>query len=502
MALVALENYRRMKPLGVLLLLLTSIPPIKNYSITYFDCDHITQLATYQLSEVCKPLKTALELPDTNNTIPMQVLQRGTAKRMKGFSCQVVGSKFTDYCGAYGHLKWVRMPEIGITRTISPATCSQIIATGKFTADDGSLHDVQLQAENVLHTTELGAIELADNSVSCRGQSLNVDGHVIDDIVVIGQYKITLIAEDYLVRGQSVEVSDGHLVLPTTVCALSKGGCTTHSKTYIWTPPSNKCDLELVRTINPIEENGFLVDRFNKVLLKRGSLTATGDGCPAGMVFATEYHDLFLAPTSLKMKFTPMGDDADITNFIKGRDNYILYETELNVQRQKHKLQSNLCSTQMEERGTELVRIKGNNYIRRNGDSIEHFVCERKRGTIKAAPTQCYDEIPLENGKFVKVTNQVLTSHASPRPCNPHYGLKIATLEGPWIELTPTVKQIQTPAMVPALAPGFKHEDLSVGGIYTSAELDSWREHIAYGDLHSAIVKTLTMGVCVRAGSC
>ena len=56
--------------------------------------------------------------------------------------------------------------------------------------------------------------------------------------------------------------------------------------------------------------------------------------------------------------------------------------------------------------------------------------------------------------------------------------------------------------MVPALAPGFKHEDLSVGGIYTSAELDSWREHIAYGDLHSAIVKTLTMGVCVEAGLC
>ena len=114
------------------------------------------------------------------------------------------------------------------------------------------------------------------------------------------------------------------------------------------------------------------------------------------------------------MKFSPLGDDADITNFVKGRDNYILYETELNVQRQKHKLQSNLCSTQMEERGTELVRIKGNNYIRCNGDCVEHFVCERKRGSIQAAPTQCFDKIPLENGKFVKVANCVLTSHASP----------------------------------------------------------------------------------------
>ena len=73
----------------------------------------------------------------------------------------------------------------------------------------------------------------------------------------------------------------------------------------------------------------------------------------------------------------------------------------------------------------------------------------------------------------MKVTNRSITSHASPRPYNPHYGLKIATLEGPWIELTPTVKQIQTPAIVLALALGFKHEDLSVGGIYTSAELDS-----------------------------
>ena len=114
------------------------------------------------------------------------------------------------------------------------------------------------------------------------------------------------------------------------------------------------------------------------------------------------------------MKFALIRDDADFTNFIKGRDNYILYERELNVQHLKHKLQSNLCSTQMVERGTELVWIKGNNYIRRNGNCIEHFVCEQKQGAIKAAPTQCFDEIPLENGKFVKVTNRVLTSHAFP----------------------------------------------------------------------------------------
>ena len=94
------------------------------------------------------------------------------------------------------------MPEISVTRTISPTSCSQIIATLKFTADDGSIHDVQLQNKTVLHTQELGSLELGDNSVSCRGQPMNMYGHFIEDTVVVGQYKITLIKESYLVRAK------------------------------------------------------------------------------------------------------------------------------------------------------------------------------------------------------------------------------------------------------------------------------------------------------------
>ena len=147
------------------------------YSIMYFDYNSINKLATYQLSEVCKPLKVASEIGTNtiNNTIQLNVLQKWTTKRMKGYSCQIVSSKFTDYCGAYGYLKWARLPEISVTHTISPSSCAQIISTLKFTADDGSLHPVQLQTETVLHTTELGSIEVEDNSVTCRGQPLNMD---------------------------------------------------------------------------------------------------------------------------------------------------------------------------------------------------------------------------------------------------------------------------------------------------------------------------------------
>ena len=70
--------------------------------------------------------------------------------------------------------------------------CQQIISTGKFISDDGVSHLVTLQTENVIHSQELGTIELGDNSVSCRGMLMTVGGHVIEDIYVAGQYVVTL----------------------------------------------------------------------------------------------------------------------------------------------------------------------------------------------------------------------------------------------------------------------------------------------------------------------
>ena len=52
------------------------------------------------------------------------------------------------------------------------------------------------------------------------------------------------------------------------------------------------------------------------------------------------------------------------------------------------------------------------------------------------------------------------------------------------------------------MAPGYHHEDLSSGGIYTEAELKSWSEKIMFNNLRSAIVKSLTLGVCNNQGTC
>ena len=43
---------------------------------------------------------------------------------------------------------------------------------------------------------------------------------------------------------------------------------------------------------------------------------------------------------------------------------------------------------------------------------------------------------------------------------------------------------------------------MAQGGIYTEEELKSWSQHIMFGDLHSAIVKSITLGVCNGQGMC
>ena len=473
--------------------------PTSAYSLTYFDCSSIQHLQTYQLQDVCKhqPLSGARS---TNATKRYQLLQKGSAKRVGGHSCRVVSTKFTDYCGAYGHIKHVRMPEIAVSRTISPQTCSQMISTQRFISDDGVSHPIELQTENIIHSQELGSVELGDNSVTCRGQPMNINGHVINDITVLSQYAVTVVKQEFLVRGNQVEVVDGHIILPENICGMEKMGCTTHDTTYIWTPPPNLCEYEVIRTIEVTEESGYLVDRTNKILLKSGGLVSTTSNCPSGMIQHTNFHNLFLA--SEGMAFPEVTNEADIATYINGRDDFVLFEAENLVMKQRNIIQGTVCKNRLEERGQKMIRVRGNQFIRANGDAVEHFTCSRRTGQIKGAPQHCYEEIPLQDGRFVKVVNRVATVHASPIPCNGRYGIKLQTLEGVWIEITDKLIPIATPRTVPVLSPDYSHEDLSRGGIYTEEELTSWNQHVQFGDLHEAIIKTITLGVCNGQGTC
>ena len=76
------------------------------------------------------------------------------------------------------------------------------------------------------------------------------------------------------------------------------------------------------------------------------------------------------------------------------------------------------------------------------------------------------------------------------------------TEENIWIELNPIAKKIDEPSTIPSNILEYQHEDMSEGGLYTTAELESWKTHLAMPDYHDAISKSISYGVCVHDGKC
>ena len=110
----------------VLVLLVLSNQPsnqVAGYSITYHDCHDIKTLTTYKASSTC----TNDELTTTHKSQKYVLLQETSTEELQGWSCQVIYSRFTDYCGAYGHNKHIETPVIEVTQDMSPIQCLDIL---------------------------------------------------------------------------------------------------------------------------------------------------------------------------------------------------------------------------------------------------------------------------------------------------------------------------------------------------------------------------------------
>ena len=99
----------------------------------------------------------------------------------------------------------------------------------------------------------------------------------------------------------------------------------------------------------------------------------------------------------------------------------------------------------------------------------------------------------------------MLVNQVTPAECNGHFGLKLHTQEGAWIQMTPSPKAIPAPLQQNILnhnVSGRHHQDMSSGGLYSSEELRAWQTHLEQGVTHSAVLERLTTGVCIERGQC
>ena len=178
----------------VALAILVNSDHLNAYTIDYFDCREIDKLTTYRMSKACSPRTL-----ERTQTVEYTLLQKKKVLNMKGFSCRISRSTLTEYCGAYSHTKLAKMPDVDVAYQLSPEQCLNIVNTGVFTTPSGTRHQVTMNSENILKSEDRGALTIGDNSVSCRGQSMKFGSFIVEDILEVSQYKVTILKEKFLV---------------------------------------------------------------------------------------------------------------------------------------------------------------------------------------------------------------------------------------------------------------------------------------------------------------
>merc|ERR1712218_429107 len=146
------------------------------------------------MSKACSPRTL-----ERTQTVKYSLLQRKEILNMKGFSCRITRSTLTEYCGAYSHTKLAKTPDIEVSFPVSPQACLNMVNTGVFTTPSGNRQKIEINAENIIKSEDKGTLTIGDNSVSCRGQSMKFDSYIVEDILEVSQFKVTVIKEKFLV---------------------------------------------------------------------------------------------------------------------------------------------------------------------------------------------------------------------------------------------------------------------------------------------------------------
>ena len=459
------------------------------YTMDYFDCNKPQQMTEYDLRTYCmNEVSTSVE------TTKYHVLQKRKNIKMSGYSCQMIRSTFTMHCGMFSHQEMVRIPDIEIKQDVSLHSCQNIITTGYWTTREGTVHKIKIGEESILHISEKGVLHEESNKIWCEGEEMRINGNIIEGVVKMVQYRVTIKEEKFVMEKQRVEVVSNHIRLPPE-CTVETGGCIASASTYLWNPPNSQCKLVKINTGKFTTENGWLVEHNAKLLFKIVDSSQAPFGCPTGQIYHTEYADLYLTKEE---HYPHIEESIEIGLYVKQSSDYVLYQTERMTNNLAESTYRDMCKQLYDKSKDEVIPMTNEKFGRRSGDVLYTFNCMRKTGKIMASK-DCHDRIPLENNVFVDSRTRIATKHATMKECNDLFPEAIRAKEG-WISL-PNLKPIQEPNKFTRRT-NTTHEDMSRGGLYTVEEMEMWEKFISYGDFRESLLSSISTGACVHREIC
>ena len=115
-------------------------------------------------------------------------------QRIPGFKCKVKRSSCQIYWGDFSHEQLIPIiPQIEINLPLSIAKRKTLVTTNQYSTDYGTQHQVSLGEETVFSVSELGVTHTETyEKVWCEGQTLKIGDKVVDNVLVMSQYRVLL----------------------------------------------------------------------------------------------------------------------------------------------------------------------------------------------------------------------------------------------------------------------------------------------------------------------
>ena len=419
---------------------------------------------------------------------------------LKGYKCEVTRSQWLLFCGAFSHERFIEIPEIEIVQATSVSDCENMVNTNTFVSRYGTTHGVAMNEETVFSINDLGMTHTeSSGKVWCKGQQMKIGDTVVNEVLVMSQYRIKLEKEEFITTStqaqtlHQVEATFDHVKLPRT-CTAAAGGCVTNDWTYTWDPAPIACKLMKVRVGTFVEENGFLVDHSLKLLFKVTGENQGLAGCPPGKLMYTEQRGIVLSKNT---EYPWIDRQLDLNLWSDQKDDYITYQMEKATGKLENSLDKQLCNNKYAY--VEGIIPMKERYAKRIGDILYTFGCPEKTGKVAPMKNACMNKVPLEGGLYLDPISRIASRHASKMDCSTHFPLTILSEDG-WITVADTIRPAIAPEEVKLLDEGVEHESMKGGGIYRPEALAQFEDILEYGSFHDAIIETLGYGICRKEG--
>ena len=474
---------------------------VELYRVKYRDCSSPTNIQRLNIFKTCE-----IDSVNDDQNERYAILQQMRNQILKGYKCKVVRSQWILMCGAFSHERMIEVPQIEIVQAISANDCENMVNTNTFVSKYGTTHGVAMNKETVFSVNELGMTHTeSSGKIWCQGQQLKIGDTVVNDVLVMSQYRIALEREEYLTSStqaqtlHQVEATFDHVKLPK-MCTAAAGGCVTRDWTYVWDPAPIACQLMKIQEGTFAHENGYLVDHQLKLLFKTTGENSGLPGCPPGKLMYTEQRGIVLSKNS---DYPWIDRQLDLATWSDQKDDYIVYTLERAAGKLENNMEKRLCNSKFMKLAdtSQVIPMKKDRFAKRLGDILFTFICPEKVGKVAPMKNACINKVPLEGGLYMNPFTRIASKHASTIDCSDHFPLTILSEDG-WITITDTIQPAIAPKEIKLMDDKIDHESMKAGGIYRPEALSQFEEILEYGSFHEAIIERLGYGICRKEGPC